>query len=70
VPPTPLNSKDDLLYRNILTSVIGNAQLAALEVADSMDVTRMSDMLESISSSVNRTAGLLEHLIVHAVEGD
>ena len=70
VLPTPLNSRDDLLYRNILTSVIGNAQLAALEVADSMDVTRMSEMLESITSSVNRTAGLLEHLIVHAAKGD
>ncbi|MEM9439268.1 MAG: GAF domain-containing protein [Pseudomonadota bacterium] len=70
MPPTPLNSKDDLLYRNILTSVIGNAQLAALEVADSMDVTRMPRMLESISQSVDRTAGLLEHLIVHAAKGN
>jgi light-regulated signal transduction histidine kinase (bacteriophytochrome) len=69
MPPSPLNSKDDLLYRNILTSVIGNAQLAALEVADSMDVTHMSPMLESITASVNRTAGLLEHLIVHAAKG-
>ncbi len=70
VPLAPLNSKDDLLYRNILTSVIGNAQLAALEIADSMDITSMPDMLESITSSVNRTAGLLEHLIVHASNGD
>jgi light-regulated signal transduction histidine kinase (bacteriophytochrome) len=70
MPPAPLNSKDDLLYRNILTSVIGNAQLAALEVADSMDVTRMPQMLESISQSVDRTAGLLEHLIVHAAKGN
>jgi PAS domain-containing protein len=70
MPPSPLNSKDDLLYRNILTSVIGNAQLAALEVADSMDVTHMSPMLESITASVNRTAGLLEHLIVHAAKGE
>jgi PAS domain-containing protein len=69
VPPAPLDSKDDLLYRNILTSVIGNAQLAALEVADSMDVTHMSDMLDSIAASVNRTADLLEKLIVHAARG-
>jgi hypothetical protein len=70
VPPAPLGTRDDLLYRNLLTSVIGNAQLAALEVADSMDVTAMSDMLESITSSVNRTASLLEHLIIHAARGD
>lgn len=70
MPPSLLNSRDDLLYRNILTSVIGNAQLAALEVADSMDVTCMSPMLGSITDSVNRTAGLLEHLLVHAARDD
>ena len=70
IPPMPLNSRDDLVYRNILASVIGNAQLAALEVADSMDVARMSEILESISSSVGRTTDLLEHLIIHAAKRD
>jgi len=31
IPPLPLNSKDDLVYRNVLASVTGNVQLAALE---------------------------------------
>jgi hypothetical protein len=68
MPRMPLDSKADLLFRNILSSVVGNAQLAALEITDSMDMVRMPTMLESISLSVNRTAGLLEHLIAHAVK--
>jgi PAS domain-containing protein len=68
MPRMPLDSKADLLFRNILSSVVGNAQLAALEITDSMDMVRMPTMLESISLSVNRTAGLLEHLIAHAAK--
>ncbi len=70
MPALPLDSNADLLYRNILASVIGNAQLAALEITESIDVMRISDLLESISLSVTRTAGLLEHLIAHAAKSD
>jgi light-regulated signal transduction histidine kinase (bacteriophytochrome) len=66
MPRMTLDSKADLLFRNILSSVVGNAQLAALEITDSMDMVRMPAMLESISHSVHRSAGLLEHLLAHA----
>ena len=61
-----LDSKADLVYRNLLTSVVGNAQLAALEITDGVDVGRMPEMLESVQASVTRTAELLEQLIGHA----
>ena len=70
MPPIPLDRKTDLLYRNILASIVGNAQLAALEITDSMDAMQMSTMLESISASVSRTTELLEHLIDHSARGD
>ena len=44
----PLDSKADLVYRNLLASVIGNAQLAALEITDGVDLARMPEMLESV----------------------
>ncbi len=70
MPAMPLDSETDLLYRNILASIVGNAQLAALEITDSMDAAQMSTMLESVSSSLNRTTGLLEQLIGHSARGD
>ena len=61
-----LDSKSDLVYRNLLSTVVGNAQLAALEITDGVDLARMPEMLESIRASVTRTAELLEHLVWHA----
>ena len=61
-----LDSKADLVYRQLLAVVVGNAQLAALEITDGVDLGRMPDMLESVRASVARTAELLEHLIRHA----
>jgi two-component system, chemotaxis family, sensor kinase Cph1 len=65
----PLDSKADLVYRNLLASVVGNAQLAALEITDGVDLARMPEMLESVQASVARTAELLEHLVWHASRG-
>jgi PAS domain S-box-containing protein len=62
----PLGSKQDLVYRDLLASIVGNAQLAALEIADNLDVTRVPEMLTSVQSSVARTTELLEHLIWYA----
>jgi hypothetical protein len=61
-----LDSKADLTYRNLLASVVGNAQLAALEITDGVDPARMPELLGSVSASVGRTAALLEALIWHA----
>lgn len=62
-----LNSKSDLLYRNLLSSVIGNAQLAALEITDSMELAQIPAKLESVQASVARSRELLEHLMWHAM---
>jgi chemotaxis family two-component system sensor kinase Cph1 len=61
-----LDSDDDVEYLALLASLVGNAQRAALEVTDGVDLARVPEMLDSIRSSVTRTAELLEHLIWHA----
>jgi hypothetical protein len=62
----PLDSRSDLVYRNLLSSVVGNARLAGLEITDGMDLERVPGMLEDIAASVSRAATLLERLIRHA----
>ncbi len=61
-----LDSKTDLIYQNLLSSVIENAQLAALEITYGVETGRIADMLESVRNSTLRTAEVLEHLIWHA----
>jgi len=61
-----LGSETDLAYRKLLSSIVDNAQLAALEITDGVDMARMPEMLESVRSSVTRAAELLEQLIRHA----
>jgi light-regulated signal transduction histidine kinase (bacteriophytochrome) len=61
-----LDSQADLVYRDLLASVVGNAQLAALEITDGVDPARMPEMLDSVRASVGRTATLLECLLWHA----
>jgi light-regulated signal transduction histidine kinase (bacteriophytochrome) len=61
-----LSSKDDLVYQNLLSSVVENAQLAALEITDGADAARMPQMLESIRSSIVRATDVLKRLLWHA----
>jgi hypothetical protein len=65
-----LDSKADLVFRNLLTTMVDNAQLAALEIADSVDPAQMPDMLEAIRASVTRTAEMLGYLILHSSRGE
>lgn len=65
-----LGAGDDLAYRDLLASVVGNAQLAALEIADAVDPGAMPGMLESIRVSVARTAELLDRLLRHRERRD
>lgn len=60
------DSQHDLLLRNLLVSVFGNAQLAALEITDGTDPSRMPEMLDSVRASMSRTAQLLEYLVWHS----
>ena len=61
-----LDSKTDLVYQNLLSSVIENAQLAALEITYGVETSRIAEMLESVRNSTLRTAEVLEHLIWHS----
>jgi two-component system, chemotaxis family, sensor kinase Cph1 len=61
-----LDSKADLLFRNVLSTIVENAQLAALEIADRVDPARMPQMLEALRASVARTAEVLRYLVWHA----
>ena len=63
VAPKPMGSEADLRHRDLLASIVGNAQLAALEITDGPDLTRVPEMLESIESSVTRTTALIGHLL-------
>lgn len=55
-----------LRYRDLLSSIVENAQLAALEVTDGSDTSSMTSTLDSIRASVTRAAELLEHLVWHS----
>lgn len=64
-----LETEADLLFRRLLSSIVGNAQLAALEITDGADLARVSDMLESVRSSLSRATALLEQIVRHTSEG-
>ena len=61
-----MGSKADLAYQTLLSSFVENAQLAALEITDGVDLARMPELLESVRASVSRTAEVLAHLVWHA----
>ena len=61
-----LDVAGDRDYQSVLSSVVENAQLAALEITYGVDAERMPRMLESVRLSVSRSAELLEQLIWHA----
>jgi hypothetical protein len=61
----PIESWDDLGYRDLMATVVENAQLAVLEITDRADAEKMPELVESVRESVARTAEVLEHLIGH-----
>jgi hypothetical protein len=69
-PKGPLQSQSDLMSQTLLSTIIENAQLAALEITDGADMARMPNLLESVRSSVARTAEVLEHLSLASGEAD
>lgn len=58
----PLSSRNDLMLQTLKSTIIENAQLAALEITDGCDASKMPDVLESIKASVSRSIEALEHL--------
>ena len=69
-PKGPLLSQSDLAVQALLSTIIENAQLAALEITDGIDTARMPGLLESVRASVARTAEVLEHLSLGSGEAD
>lgn len=61
--PGQPESQVGLAFRALLSTVVENAQLAALEITDSVDVARIPEMLDSVRASAARTAEALEQLI-------
>ncbi len=61
-----LGSVADPMYQQLLSKVVENAQVAALEIADGIDTADLPPMLDSLSRSVERTAEVLERLVWHA----
>jgi len=59
---SPMASLSDLKAQKLISNVIENAQLAALEITDGADTTKMPALLESIRISVARAAEVLEYL--------
>ena len=53
-------------YQAVLSTIVENAQLAALEITYGVEADNLPRMLESVRGSVTRTADLLEHLLWHA----
>jgi light-regulated signal transduction histidine kinase (bacteriophytochrome) len=55
----------DLVFQGLMATIVENAQLAALEITDGVDLARMPQMLESVRASVARAADVLEVLVRH-----
>ena len=63
-----MDSHKDLTYRKLMSSIVENAQLAAMDIADGVDVQSMPEVLETIEVSIDRASELLVHLVLHAEE--
>jgi len=63
-----LQSSANPMYRDLLAAIVGNAQLAALEVTDAVDLSRVPALVDAVQSSVQRTTQLLEHLAWYAAQ--
>lgn len=61
-----LDRPADLMFQATLASVVENAQLAALEITDGVDLARMPELLDSVRASVVRATEVLGRLILHA----
>ena len=61
-----LDTAGERAYREVLSAVIENAQLAALEITYGDDADGVPRQLDSVRASVARTAELLEQLLWHA----
>lgn len=59
-----------LAVESLMSSIIDNAQLAALEIADGLDTTGIPETLESVRASVARAAEVLEQISRAAAQAE
>lgn len=59
----------DGLFHDLLSSILGNAQLAALENRSLLEVNQVPRILDNLYASLERTTELLEHLIWYEESG-
>ena len=64
-----LDSKTDLAVQTLMSTIIENEQLAALEITYVTDTAAMPDVLESVRTSVARSAEVLEQLAADSDPG-
>ncbi|PPD44780.1 MAG: histidine kinase [Methylocystis sp.] len=57
-----IDSNAALAVENLMSSIIDNAQLAALEIADGLDTAGIPDTLDSVRASVARAVEVLEQI--------
>lgn len=53
-------------YDTLLSTMIENAQVAALEITDGLDMARIPETLDAVRTSVGRATEVLERLMRHA----
>ncbi len=70
VAASRLETQAGIAARNLLSSMLENAQLAAMEITDGVDAMGMAHRLESVRASVQRAAEMLERMIRHAGRAD
>jgi light-regulated signal transduction histidine kinase (bacteriophytochrome) len=58
-------SKADVVFQTLMSALVENAQLAAMEITDRADGADMRDMLESVRLSLARMEEMLGHLAGH-----
>ncbi len=61
------DARANRLYHTLMSPILENAQLAALEITDGVDVSGMAENLEGVRASLRRSAEVLEYLAWYAV---
>ena len=61
-----ITAATDPRFHDLLSAVVENAQVAALEITDGPDLAQAPGKLDAIQASVDRAATVLEQLVWHA----
>ena len=56
----------DALVETLFAVMVENAQLAALEITDGVDLAQIPDMLDSVKASILRSKRALDHFVLYA----